>query len=546
MPEEALAALKASGQPLPFSHFPYNQRAGGVPFKSQNTVDSYSLAAGPAAAEQKVLVVLVQFQDDPPGGPSVRTDSKQFDDLIEGTYYNPYTQATLDKYAAQGHPVPLDRTVENFYKEASSGAVTVTTPVKPSDIAWVTVDHPYSYYCTGDGIHDNGFGPWPNNAQGLVVDALTKAADVLAAKGEDFSKYTDPKTGTVPNVFIVHAGSGAEWSGTPDLIWSHSWALSDSREWGALGSTLTVGGATFDKYAMEPEVGGDLTAYLGAVSGPYPATVGVFAHEFGHVLGMPDLYDIFYNSEGAGNYTLMSGGSWMRYPNAIMFSGNSPAELDPWNKIQLGFLKEGGNLQTLTQPGHYKLYPAATANAPGQVKAYRFNVPGSGGTEYFLLEDRQQVGFDQGLVRNGALAGSYSASHGLLVWHVDDTINAYTDIYGALNPNISNEPNVSPKWSENMFNNGFTGPNGFDHYGVAVLQADNGFDLERADNRGDAADFFPGTTGTRSLTYRTTPNTSSYYFWKGMPHPGESGLNVTNIVENADGTVDFDFTLGGK
>ena len=543
MPDEALAALKASGKPLPFSNFPHNDRAQGVPFKGRSMVDSYSLLAGPAGAEQRILAILVEFQDDPPGGPHDRVEPQQFDQLIAGTSYDPYSQATLDTYAAQGHPVPTDRTVNSFYRENSFGVVSVTTPIKPSDIAWVKVDHPYSYYSQWDGVHDNGFGPYPHNAQGLVIDALSKAYEVLQAQGKDFSVYAGAD-GKVPNVFIIHAGSGAEWSGTPELIWSHAWALSDDPMWGARGSTFTIGGATFDHYSMEPEVGGDLTAYLGAVSGPFPATVGVYAHEFGHVLGLPDIYDIFYGSEGAGNYSLMSGGSWLRYPNAVLFNGNSPAHLDAWSKMQMGFLKEGVNLETILGPGHYKLYPAATGNEPGQIKAYRYNVPGSRGTEYFLLENRQQVGFDQGFARNGAPAGIYSQSHGLLVWHIDDNLNAATDISST--SAINNEPNVSPKWSENMFNNGFTGPNGWDHYAVGVVQADGKFELERGYNRGNPGDFFPGTTGNRSLTLTTTPNTSSYYMLSGMAIPGESGLMVTNVQENADGTVEFDVDIATK
>lgn len=97
-----------------------------------------------------------------------------------------------------------------------------------------------------------------------------------------------------------------------------------------------------------------------------------------------------------------------------------------------------------------------------------------------------------------------------------------------------------------MFNNGFTGPNGWDHYAVGVVQADGKFELERGYNRGNPGDFFPGTTGNRSLTLTTTPNTSSYYMLPSMTIPGESGLMVTNVQENADGTVEFDVNIATK
>ena len=70
----------------------------------------------------------------------------------------------------------------------------------------------------------------------------------------------------MPNLFVVFAGTGAEWSGDPDLIWSHSWDLTEGT--GMDRGDLTVDGVKINNYAMMPEVGGDLTGYTGVVSGP--------------------------------------------------------------------------------------------------------------------------------------------------------------------------------------------------------------------------------------------------------------------------------------
>ena len=72
-----------------------------------------------------------------------------------------------------------------------------------------------------------------------------------------------------------------------------------------------------NKYTIQPELYGTGTSI---------STIGVFAHEFGHALGLPDLYDTDYTSEGVGNWSLMAGGSW-NYSGGN--GGNRPAHLDP-------------------------------------------------------------------------------------------------------------------------------------------------------------------------------------------------------------------------
>src|SRR5512139_3146701 len=105
--------------------------------------------------EQKVLVILVQFDTAPPGGPAARLDlATYFDSMLFGTVYDP------PEYAAYaGHPT--DRTLFNYFKEVSYGSVDVVTLNLPSALGWADSGHPYNYYCEADGIHDNGFGPYP-------------------------------------------------------------------------------------------------------------------------------------------------------------------------------------------------------------------------------------------------------------------------------------------------------------------------------------------------------------------------------------------------
>lgn len=457
----------------------------------------------PADATQNILVLFADFTDAPPGGPATALSlDKYFDPLLLGTTYDPPEYAKFGK----GN-YPTDRTLKNYYYDVSYGKVTVGSLNKPSDLGWLSTGHPYNYY-----VHDdNGFGAWPGNAQGLVRDAVMLAD----AKGVDFSQYS--VNGVVPNLFVVFRGTGAEWSGAWNLIWSHSWSISDGNT--EYPNGLTVDGVTIDNYAMMPEVGGDLTGYLGTVTGPYPPTVGVFAHEYGHVLGLPDFYDYGYESEGVGMYSLMAGGSWNRYPNDPMFSGNSPAQIDAWGKWYLGFVTP----KEITDTSNVTLRPAETSP-----DIYKMVVPNSGGKEYYLFENRQQIDWDLGFSRRG------KGVHGLAIYHVDDTVLTRTFW----------RPNEAENWKEFRSEGWRPAPNGETHYGVSIIQADDQWDLEHGIYwTGYEGDLYPGAKGVTRFGSNTAPNSSTYYFWSGSaPKFGYSGVTVDNITEkNGDVSATFSF-----
>jgi immune inhibitor A len=130
--------------------------------------------------------------------------------------------------------------------------------------------------------------------------------------------------------------------------------------------------------------------------------------------------------------------------------------------------------------------------------AYRLWSNGSGGTEYFLIENRQKTGYD-----------TYLPGAGLLIWHVDE--------------------NRSGNSAEcKQINNWQCGSN---HYRVALEQADNQLDLENKSNRGDSGDPFPGSATKRTFTFTTAPNSSSYASSAntliGVTNIGDSGSTMT-------------------
>jgi M6 family metalloprotease-like protein len=426
--------------------------------------------------------------------------------MLFGTEYNPPEYASYSGY-------PKDRTLYNYYKEVSYGYINVTTKNMPSDLNWLESGHEYGYYVHGD----NGFGAYPTNVQGLVMDAV-KEADPFV----DFSTYA--VDGVIPNLFVVFAGTGAEWSGTWDLIWSHSWSLDEGT--GLTEADRTFDGVVINNYAMMPEVGGDLTGYTGVVSGPFPPTVGVFAHEYGHVLGLPDQYDYGYESDGTDVYSLMAGGSWNRYPGDRIFSGNSPAQLDAWSKYMLGFVDP---IVIDSSTSGNKTLPNAEFNDV----VYKMVVPNSGGKEYFLFENRQPLGFDQGLLRFG--------THGLAIYHVDDVV--FSRNYW--------RPNEAQNWKEFRSEGWRKAWTGETHYGISIIQADDQWDLERAVfywitqqvSSSLSGDLYPGLYNKTEFSSYTYPNSSNYYFWGGSePKFGYSGVTVKNIVEN-NGVITANFSF---
>jgi immune inhibitor A len=194
--------------------------------------------------------------------------------------------------------------------------------------------------------------------------------------------------------------------------------------------------------------GTNIFAYLTV---PEDSKIGVCCHELGHLLfGFPDLYDTDYTSEGVGNWCLMGGGSWLG-------GGEIPAHPSAWCKVQQGWV-------SVTEPLQERTYQLEDVKQGRSVfRLWRNATPGQ---EYFLVENRQKLDFDREL-----------PAEGLLIWHVDDSI-------------ADNSNEIHPK--------------------VALVQADGRGDLESGNNRGDASDPYPGSTGNQSFTSDSDPSSDSY------------------------------------
>lgn len=140
----------------------------------------------------------------------------------------------------------------------------------------------------------------------------------------------------------------------------------------------------------------------------HQATLGIMVHELGHlILGLPDLYDTDYSSSGVGAFCLMSSGSWGK-ATTDAWLGQTPVLASAWVRYNLGWDNdvEGNGTVSITAAGD------STATSANTV--YRATT--SLGSEYFLVENRQPLGYDRGLqLWLGDSVG------GVAIWHVDET-----------------------------------------------------------------------------------------------------------------------------
>lgn len=266
---------------------------------------------------------------------------------------------------------PAARSMRAYYREASYGGLTINATIVPT---WFTSVHPMEYYGKdGTSGIDSANGPIY-----YLVDEAVRAADPSV----DFTSFDTDHDGLVDHLVIVHAGPGQEnHANLTDAIWSHSWNVYDGDPTQPGDQPLLADGVQVFHYTMISE----------------DSPLGVMAHEFGHDLGLPDLYDTDGSSDGAGVWDIMSLGSWNGAPR-----GSSPAEFSAWSKIRLGWL-------TPTTGPVTALEDTAIPAVEQRPFVIRLSVPGSV-NEYFLLENREQTGFDVALPASG-----------LLIWHVDDS-----------------------------------------------------------------------------------------------------------------------------
>ncbi len=388
-----------------------------IPIIPAEHVSQRAITTGTA----KVVAILIEFTD---VTASASHTKSYFDNLLfsQDTGYN---------------------SLYDYYQEVSDGqlAVTGTTGAR-----WYQSSKMMRYY-GADG--SQGIDSLNSDIYNLVIEAVQKAdADI------NFAQYDTDGDGIVNHVIIIHAGHGQEDTGDTNNIWSHS------------GYFTTVNNGIPDNMGYLTNDGVHIQNYT--MLSEY-SLIGTFAHEFGHDLGLPDLYNTqtIGGTTVVGEWDLMDGGSWLGPGH----DGSRPAHLCAWCKKFLGWItptelaqKEFGVPVTITGTQSVYKIPLVTADDPSK--------------EYILVEYRRKENFDL-----------YLPGEGLLFWHIDDAMLDYetTDSLGnsgkAMDLNIVNSEPYVP------------------HRAVDLIEADE------TDKTSQASDPFPGTNNVTSFV---SPDNDAY------------------------------------
>jgi immune inhibitor A len=326
----------------------------------------------------KIFAVIVEFGDTqyetatekrfvgpPPDGSATDVTGPLHNEIAPPNRAIDNSTLWQDDYSREHYENMYFNRMREYYETQSSGRYTIDGDVTE----WVKV--PYNEALYGRNYCGSIVCP---TSRVLVRDALAMWVDsqlhptdgsapmTMAAIQEylktfdhedrydiDNDENFDEPDGVIDHFQIVHAG-GDEAAGDPhqgtDAIWSHR-SGANVQAGGPLGVGVNVGSSTgpfstggetlpnnptgmwvYD-YTVQPENGG----------------LGVFAHEFGHDLGLPDLYDTSGNTGGAENntafWTLMSSGANIGDggPDGI---GDNPTDMGAWEKLVLGWLEPQG------------------------------------------------------------------------------------------------------------------------------------------------------------------------------------------------------------
>lgn len=381
------------------------------------------------------LVILVQFNDRSFQQPGV------FNEMLNKEGFTGYQDNVLNKW------VECTGSVHDYFKDNSNGNFAPKFDVYGP----VTVDYPQAY------------PQQASNAQPIFKAALKQLDSVI-----DYSKYDTNGDGVVDMVFFICPGGGSHAGNNSTYLWPHASTLTSTR----------YDGVTFGRYACSTEL-------YGLERNKIIDGIGTICHEFSHVLGYADHYDVNYYTSGLsshpGKWDLMAGANYLNY-------SRTPAGLSLYER----WVMDWAEPQVISTKGTKRVLPLQSSNS-----GYRINSTVT--NEYFLIENRKKVRWD-----------SYLPGDGLLVWRVDSTNEtAWT----------TNKINVDP-----------------DHNYLQIMRASE-HDTTRVYNSRNYTvaidgpwDVYPGTDGIDSLVNHDDSKLVRINSWTGL----KTEWTLKNIARTDD------------
>lgn len=259
----------------------------------------------------------------------------------------------------------------------------------------VTLSKDMDYY----GEDDNSAGYEGEDLH--AVDMIVEACRLADSKfGVDFTKYDCDNDGEVDFVFVIYAGYNQAEGGPANTIWPHAFWVSDYHGKMAGGITCVLDGKKINTYACGSELRGK--------TGTTRCGVGTFCHEFSHVLGLPDLYV----TSGSSNHRTQ--GSWdiLDY-GPYNNDGRTPPAYSAYERFFCGWLTP----VILNSQGTYQLRELQESNSAAIITSTgSSNLKGNDPdpTEFYLIENRQQTGWDK-----------YLKGHGMMITKISYTYSAW-------------------------------------------------------------------------------------------------------------------------
>lgn len=373
-----------------------------------------------------------------------------------------------ENYSGPENPVNVEipGSLRDYFIAQSDGIFTPNFVVSKI----VTLDNPMSYY---GGNKTNGDD---KNPQQMIIDACKKLDGEM-----DFSIFDNNGDGEVEFLYCIYAGYSEAAGAEEDAIWPHQWYLSSQ-----LG-TITLDGVKIDNYACSSEL--SLNADYESRYGRCLSGIGACCHEFSHCLGLPDFYDTnnAIPAFGMDYWDLMDYGCYNA--EGYVPIGYSAYERDfvGWRPLTELYAKGDYTMEALTAGGTgYKIVNEKNSN------------------EYYVIENRQQQGWDR-----------YIFNSGMLITHVDYLYSA---------------------WYKNTVNSDKS------HQRFTLIPADGKLTTyydaaNTAEYRqGLQGDIWPGIKNNTELTNTSTPAAKVFT-------GGYMNKPITNI-KNENGVVSFTFLAG--